>query len=148
MQSVNDLGKWLNDNWTGVLTLLNILSTAITLVVTVITVYQTWQLRRRQKMQMRVIKLFVIVPEDPNCRRSLPYRVLRSQLSRAELQGILGLYYMGDKRYDTKLLKLFFEQNTFNEMLEGKSDQLEIPVSKDQFDEIVKHLPPPDKQAP
>ena len=51
----------------------------------------------------------------------LPYRPRRDQLSRAELLGVLGLYY-GRERFDPTLLLPILHDGTLNRVLAGTDD--------------------------
>lgn len=74
-------------------------------------------------------------------RLKLPYRPLRSQLSRAEISGILGMYY-GQARYETRGLRRSLEpqseseESMLNAVLRGKRDDLEVEVTGEVFDAI------------
>lgn len=60
---------------------------------------------------------------------ALPYKPLRQSLTRAEVAGVIGMYALG-RRYNVPALGKVFSAGTFDEVLKGKSNQLEIPASQ------------------
>ncbi len=142
MQFIHDLGMSMNSAWGGGFLLLSTVSSLITLVATIFTLYQASKIRQRQKMMASLIALKIVSPDQPEL--VLPYPVLRSQLSRAELQGILALYVINTlnpkERYDASFLTPFLESGQFNEVLEGKSDELKIPCSLADYHLVKEQL--------
>lgn len=83
------------------------------------------------------IRLLTVV--DGNTKTlDLPCKPRRDQLSRAEVVGILGLYY-GERRFSPAVLRPILENGSLSRVIEGKLDDstsdevLEIPVDAEFF---------------
>lgn len=66
---------------------------------------------------------------------TLPYTPRRDQMSRAELLGILGMYYPGPNRFELDPTSTF-ESGAFNDMLEGKSGSLTVRCTQTEFEQF------------
>lgn len=75
----------------------------------------------------------------------LPYKPRRDQLSRAEVVGILGLYY-GERRFSPTVLRPILENESLSRVIEGRLDDspsdevLEIPVDAEFFAHVESEL--------
>lgn len=75
----------------------------------------------------------------------LPYKPRRDQLSRAEVVGILGLYY-GERRFSPAVLRPILENESLSRVIEGRLDDstsdevLEIPVDAEFFSRVENEL--------
>jgi hypothetical protein len=70
--------------------------------VTMVAVFLGWIAGVFKGIEMET-EIDIVLKTNDQSRLTLPYRPLRSQLNRAELQGIIGFYY-GMPRYDTSFL--------------------------------------------
>jgi hypothetical protein len=67
----------------------------------------------------------------------LGYRPRRDQATRAEILGILGMYY-GEPRYESSKLVPILESGDFDRMISGSTSELRFRVSKDDFERFRK----------
>lgn len=62
----------------------------------------------------------------------LGYQPRRDQASRAELLGILGMYF-GSPRFDSSYQVRLLESGEFSHMVDGSVSELRLPMSPDDF---------------
>ena len=84
---------------------------------------------RRRAEHIRLI----LVCEGTQEEHVLGYRPRRDQATRAEILGILGMYY-GEERYKSERLVPILEGGQFDHMIGGDTSDLRFPVSKEDFD--------------
>lgn len=97
--------------------------------------------RRRAAITIRLMSVV-----DGNTKTlDLPYKPRRDQLSRAEVVGILGLYY-GERRFSPAVLRPILENESLSRVIEGKLDDstsdevLELPVDAEFFSRVENEL--------
>lgn len=84
---------------------------------------QLFEFNRRQLAKKRAkitIRIRCIEPAGDKT-LDLPYQPRRDQLSRSELQGILGLYH-GKDRFDAKCLRSILENGELSRVIEGADE--------------------------
>lgn len=113
-----------------------IITGLITLGISVVGWGKQWfkELRNLQRITIRLV-----AENDPGkCLHELSYKPKRGQITRAEVQGLLGAFSTG-KDYNIKFLKSphFFER--VDRVVSGDADFLDIPVSAT---EIIPFHPP------
>lgn len=74
----------------------------------------------------------IMVDEESGELFRLPYRPLRRLLNRAELQGIIGMYY-GPGRYNIPAFEELFSSQTFDKMVNGEINSLSITCPPEVF---------------
>lgn len=96
--------------------------------------------------RMAAITIRLVTLVDGQCMMlELPYKPRRDQLSRAEIVGILGLYY-GEQRFSPAVLRPILDNGSLNRVIEGKLDDstsdeiLEIPVDVEFFSRVEQEL--------
>ncbi len=112
----------------------------VTGIAVLVGVFLGWMVSVFNGMERETEIEIVLKRQGSNDTLKLPYRPLRSQLSRAELQGILALYY-GEARYKPGDLRKILEpqgesESMLNAVLRGARDDLEIEVGEDIFKPI------------
>jgi hypothetical protein len=132
--------EWVKDFYVRHAALFNLGVFLATVVPVLLTWWNTRSIRRRDQLRSRLINLVLESPTKQ--RRVLPCAVLRSQFSRAELVGIFGMYAGKDRfdaNQDIQLLPLL-ERGTFNDVLEGRRDELTIPCSESFFNKVSEQI--------
>jgi len=102
-------------------------------------------IERRESRLLEPIRLIIEGPDSErpgdSYRLELPYQPPRRQLSRGELQGILGLYY-GQGRFDTKaLLPILADESLERVMSASGPDEFIIPWDNDPRVDFAAALP-------
>lgn len=98
--------------------------------------FKAWQIRNadleQERLDEEVIQIIIASETE---QLTLPYAPRRDQMSRAELLGILGMYYPGPQRFELDPTATF-ESGAFNEMLEGKSASLTVRCTQSEFEQF------------
>jgi hypothetical protein len=130
---LRECSDWLHAHFSGIVTLASLIYFGFLL----LTWWNTRQLRKRQQTLQHLVRLRLAGPNGASL--PLPYSIRRGQLSRGELLGILGMYN-GEKRFEPWTFLSLFESSAFNDVLEGKSDELSIPCPPEFFQTVQEKL--------
>ena len=125
--------------------LIGVVGVLIAAIFSVRTFLQTTHLiqanRRSAERRAAPIQIILCCPEaDGKPEIELPYRPRRDQLSRAELQGLMGTYY-GPERFDARLLLPILNDGTLDRVLAGTDESgadevLRINCPQDTFEKF------------
>lgn len=111
-------------------------------VATLVAVLLAWFVNLLKSMEME--QEVEIVMRSGDRHLTLPYHPLRLQLNRAELLGILGVYY-GELRYPSTELRRVLEpgpdgSSMLNEVIKGNRDTLVLDLPPEVFDVLQRNL--------
>lgn len=111
----------------------------ITKAVTIITMLASlrawWIARKQAELQRIAAQLVQIQVSDGTHIHVFAYSPRRSQLSRAELLGIIGME-VGGGRFTLNLLTEIFTGGAFERVLNGTSSILSIPCSEEEMEQF------------
>lgn len=113
----------------------------ITGVMSAYTLWSTRKYSRSSKLKSSMIKIIVTTQTGEGQKElCLPFETRRDQLSRAELQGLLGMYFKAGQ-YDRDGIRECVETGALNQVLAGTlkgdaRDRLRIRMTKVDFETI------------
>lgn len=89
---------------------------------------RNWYLEKKQRKEIKIIIL------KDNIEKVLPIKILRKNLTRSELFGVLAVFEK-DSKFDIKFISTQKFFNSLEEIQKGNSDILKIIISpEDKFD--------------
>lgn len=97
-------------------------------------------IRRTQQAEERrrgePIRL-IVVRESDREEHVLSYQPRRDQATRTEIMGILGMYFGGPSRFDSKGSTQMLINGDFSRMISGETHELRVPVSDADYATFV-----------
>ena len=122
METVHSFLNWLHLAYSNNSGVFGFVAFAATIIPVLIGMITALRIRQQQKKMAQPVNLVLV---NAARRLVLPYAVLRSQLSRAELMGILS-NYCGPERFHPAQFLDAIESQQFRDAMVGKIDRLDI----------------------